>query len=55
MVLLFEKAASSDALGILIDVLRAAAEHWAGRRRPFFAVFVNPERPLTLPELFRQA
>lgn len=54
-VLLFEKAKPGDELGVLIDVLRTAAEHWAGRGKPFFAVFVNPERSLTLPELFRQA
>jgi len=54
-VLLFEGAKPGDELGVLIDVLRTAAEHWAGRGKPFFAVFVNPERPLTLPELFRQA
>ena len=54
-VLLFEQAKPGDELGVLIDVLRTAAEHWAGRGKPFFAVFVNPERSLTLPELFRQA
>lgn len=54
-VLLFEGAKPGDELGVLIDVLRTAAEHWAGRGKPFFAVFVNPERSLTLPELFRQA
>ena len=54
-VLLFEEARPGDELGVLIDVLRTAAEHWTGRGKPFFAVFVNPERSLTLPELFRQA
>jgi RNAse (barnase) inhibitor barstar len=54
-VLLFEAAKPGDELGVLIDVLRTAAEHWAGRGKPFFAVFVNPERSLALPELFRQA
>ena len=39
-------------LGVLIEVLAAAAEHWAGRGRPFFAVFVDPEGNLALPELF---
>jgi hypothetical protein len=40
-----------DDLGVLIDVLAAAAEHWAGRGQPFFAVFVDPEGVLALPEL----
>ena len=43
-----------DDLGVLIDVLAAAAEHWRGRGRPFFAVFVDPEGVLALPELFRR-
>jgi len=54
-VLLFEGAKPGDELGVLLDVLRVAAEHWAGRGKPFFAVFVDPERKLALPELFRQA
>ena len=54
-VLLFEGATPGDELGVLVDVLRTAAEHWAGRGRPFFAVFVDPERSLALPQLFRQA
>jgi len=45
---------SADDLGVLIEVLAAAAEHWAGRGRPFFAVFVDPEGLLALPELFRR-
>jgi hypothetical protein len=44
-----------DALGVLIDVLRATAEYWAGRKRPFFAVFVDPQKNLPLPELYRDA
>jgi len=42
-----------DQLGILIDVLASSAEFWAARGRPFFAVFIDPERKLSLPELFR--
>ena len=42
----------ADDVGVLIEVLRAAAEHWAGRGRPFFAVFVDPEGIVALPELF---
>jgi hypothetical protein len=43
-----------DDVGVLVDVLAAAAEHWAGRGRPFFAVFVDPQGVLALPELFRR-
>ena len=39
----------------LIDVLRSSAEYWAGRRRPFFAVFIDPLRKLPLPDLYREA
>jgi RNAse (barnase) inhibitor barstar len=42
---------SLDDLGVLVDVLAAAAEHWAGRGVPFHAVFVDPEGVLALPEL----
>jgi RNAse (barnase) inhibitor barstar len=41
-----------DDLGVLIEVLAAAAEHWAGRGRPFFALFVDPDGNLALPALF---
>jgi hypothetical protein len=44
---------SPDELGVLIDVLGTSATFWAERGRPFFAVFVDPERVLALPELFR--
>lgn len=54
-VLLFEHAAAGDELGILADVLAASAEFWKGRGKPFFAVFIDPQRKLTLPELFREA
>jgi hypothetical protein len=40
--------------GALVDVLRAAAGYWAGRERPFFAVFIDPQRRLALPDLFRE-
>ena len=54
-VLLFRnfEALDQDQLGILIDVLASSAEFWAGRGKPFFAVFIDPERELSLPELFR--
>ena len=43
-----------DDLGVLVEVLGAAAEHWAGRGRPFFAIFVDPDGDLALPALFRR-
>jgi hypothetical protein len=54
-VLLFEDAKPGDDLGVLLDILRSSAEWWAGRGKPFFAVLVDPERALPLPELFRQS
>ena len=51
-VLVFEEAKAGDDLGVLIDVLRAAAEYWAGRGEPFFALFIDPARSLALPDLF---
>ena len=39
----------------LIHVLRSSAEYWAGRRKPFFAVFIDPARELALPDLYRDA
>ena len=44
-----------DDLGVLIDVLIAAAEFWADQGKPFFAVFIDPERVLMLADLFREA
>jgi RNAse (barnase) inhibitor barstar len=52
-VLLFEQAQAGDDFGVLADVLRSAAEYWAGRGKPFFAVFVDPAHRLPLPELYR--
>lgn len=40
-----------DDLGVLIDILQSAADHWAGRGQPFFAVFVDADGVLALPEL----
>jgi Barstar (barnase inhibitor) len=53
-VVLIEGAAElpADERGILLDVLAAAAAHWAGRGRPFFAVLVGG--PSQLPELYRE-
>jgi hypothetical protein len=49
-VLLIEGAAGApaDDLGVLEDVLAAAAAHWAERGRPFFAVFVGGRTALAL-------
>jgi hypothetical protein len=52
-VLVFEGPETGDELGVLIDVLRSSAEHWAGRGKPFFAVFIDPARSLPLADLFR--
>ena len=54
-VLLFSEAKPGDDFGVLTDVLRSSAEFWAGRGKPFFAVFIDPARTLALPDLFRQA
>jgi len=54
-VLLFENAEPGDDLGVLLDILRSSAEWWTGRGKPFFAVFVDPQRALPLPDLFRQS
>jgi RNAse (barnase) inhibitor barstar len=54
-VLLFEKPRRDDDFGVLIDVLLSSAESWAARRKPFFALFVDPARTLPLPDLFRQS
>jgi len=40
-----------DELGVLLDVLAAAAEFWSDQQRGFFAVFVDPDGELELPEL----
>jgi hypothetical protein len=54
-VLVFDRFPRGDELGVLIDVLSSSAQYWAGRSRPFFAVFIDPQRELALPERFREA
>ena len=54
-VLLLEGVAAAGDAGILVDVLRAAAEHWTGQRVSFFAVLIDPQRKLDLPDLYREA
>ena len=58
-VLLFEDYAQlreshPDEFGVLLDVLDAAADYWRGRGIPFFALFVDPESALALPQLFER-
>lgn len=50
-VLILEGARNGDDLGVLIDILRSSAEYWAGRGKPFLAVFVDPAGALALPDL----
>jgi hypothetical protein len=45
----------ADELGVLIDVMISAAEFWAARSRPFFAVFIDPDGTLMLVDLYREA
>ena len=54
-VLLFDDARAGDDFGVLVDVLESAAQYWAGRKKPFFAVFVDAKSALPLAELFRPA
>jgi hypothetical protein len=44
----------ADDTGVLRDVLASTAEFWAGRGKPFFAVFIDPRRSSALPDLFRE-
>ena len=53
-VLVLEGIAPGDDAGILVDVLRAAAEHWAAQRVPFFGVLLDPQRKLDLRDLYRE-
>jgi hypothetical protein len=56
-VLIFEGISTlpADERGTLIDVLASAAQFWAQQGKPFFAVFIDPARELSLPDLFRPA
>jgi RNAse (barnase) inhibitor barstar len=55
-VLVFEgfEFLTADDLGVLTDVLISAAEFWAGQARPFFAMFIDPDRLMMLADLFRE-
>lgn len=54
-VLIFDnpQAMPQDDRDVLLDVLQSVAEFWAGEGMPFFAVFVDPQRRLGLPDLHR--
>jgi len=43
-----------DDFGVLVDILGSAAEFWAERGKLFFAVFVDPQRSLALPDLYKE-
>jgi hypothetical protein len=53
-IVIFRSYPADESLGILVDVLRSSAEHWMGRGKPFFAVFVDPSKKLALPDLYRE-
>lgn len=48
------RARRPDDFGVLLDVLASSAQYWSERGRPFFAVFVDGENILALPDLFRR-
>ena len=53
-VVVFRTYPAGEDFGILVDVLRTTAEYWAGRGKPFFAVFLDPAKNLALPDLYRE-
>jgi RNAse (barnase) inhibitor barstar len=53
-VVVFRTYPTGEEFGILVEVLRTTAEYWAGRGRPFFAVFLDPAKTLALPDLYRE-
>lgn len=56
-VLVFEgfQGLPADDVGVLREVLAAAAEFWRERGKPFFAIFIDPGRTLLLADLFDEA
>jgi RNAse (barnase) inhibitor barstar len=44
----------ADELGELVDVMITVAEFWAARGKPFFAVFIDPDRALMLADLYQE-
>ena len=55
-VLIFREfdALPRDDRGVLIEVLASAAQFWAERGKLFFAVFIDPQRLLALPDLYKE-
>ena len=53
-VVVFRTYPAGEDFGILVDVLRTTADYWAGRGKPFFAVFLDPAKKLALPDLYRE-
>lgn len=53
-VVVFRSFPAGEDFGILVDVLRTTAEYWAARGKPFFAVLVDPQKKLALPDLYRE-
>lgn len=55
-VLVFEgfRFLPDDDVGVLIDVCISAAEFWADQGKPFFVVFIDPERLLMLADLLSE-
>ena len=47
-------ALPGDERGVLVEVLASAAQFWAERGKLFFAVFIDPRRSLTLPDLYKE-
>ena len=54
-VLILRSYPTGDELGLLTDVLRTVADYWAGRGKPFFAVYLDPQKRLALRDLYRGA
>ena len=50
----FQSLPAED-LAELIDVMVSAAEFWAGQEKPFFAVFMDPDRVLKVADLYHEA
>jgi hypothetical protein len=46
---------AGDDLGLLLDILASNAEFWTEQGKPFFAIFVDPDRKLGIDDLFREA
>jgi len=48
------RARRPDDFGVLLDILSSSAQYWSEHGRPFFAVFLDREDALALPDLFRR-